>query len=733
MNRLVSAAMVATIAAASAAAPAEAVYSAIVATRCGDVLVSSFSAGGLRVTRGRPVSPELVFANGGHALIAVERGADETRVMSGGLCAVVSHATGLVRFEDPDGNAILSERRVGEKSVAFDSPPGERLFGLGQFQDGQLDVRNLPRRLTQVNSQISAPFLISTRGWGLYWHNYSKIEFNECSDEIALRKTGDGAQIEVDVTTERGGAKERRRGVVLEGAFTTAEDGEYAFMLDCGRSMARRQFVEIDGAVVVDNENTWLPPTVGFRVTLAAGAHTVRVVADSNDRPRLAFRPDQCETTFASDVADGTDYIVYHGQPEAAVAHFRADCGGTAALPDWAWGYWHCQERFDSQDALLKAVRYFKERDLPLSVIVQDWQWWPRGAWNSMEWDPKRFPDPKAMVDECHTNGVRVMLSVWSKTEGDSAFRRAVADAQGFIPGTAWIDFSRKSAADLYWKWFAERLVSTGIDAWWLDAVEPENDALHGRRLALGDGDRYRNIYPLLVNSEADRRLRELRPGETPLVLTRCAFPGQARTPCVMWSGDVGSSWADLRNQIIAGLGFACAGFPYWTSDAGGFFRPRDQYSNGDYQKRLVRWLQFATFCPIQRVHGFVSDTTPSRYGEQTEKLLNEQVLLRERLRPYILRVAADVAQNNTMMMRPLFDAPRGFETQYMFGPDILVCPVTADVDEMDVWLPVGEWRDFHTGEALSGGRIIKAKTPLDRIPVYVRRSAFREVEKLKS
>ena len=131
MNRLASAAMVATIAAASAAAPAEAVYSAIVATRCGDVLVSSFSAGGLRVTRGRPVSPELVFADGRRALIAVERGADETRVMSGGLCAVVSHATGLVRFEDPDGNAILSERRVGEKSVAFDSPPGERLFGLG--------------------------------------------------------------------------------------------------------------------------------------------------------------------------------------------------------------------------------------------------------------------------------------------------------------------------------------------------------------------------------------------------------------------------------------------------------------------------------------------------------------------------------------------------------------------------------------------------------------------------
>lgn len=94
------------------------------------------------------------------------------------------------------------------------------------------------------------------------------------------------------------------------------------------------------------------------------------------------FRPDKGETTFRSDVADGTDYVVYLGAPETAVAHFRADCGGTAALPDWAWGYWHCQERFVTQDDLLKAMRYFKDRGLPLSVIVQDWQWWRSGTWN---------------------------------------------------------------------------------------------------------------------------------------------------------------------------------------------------------------------------------------------------------------------------------------------------------------------------------------------------------------
>ena len=97
---------------------------------------------------------------------------------------------------------------------------------------------------------------------------------------------------------------------------------------------------------------------------------------------------------------------------------------------------------------------------------------------------------------------------------------------------------------------------------------------------------------------------------------------------------------------------------------------------------------------------------------------------LRERLRPYILNLAKDVAENNAMMMRPLFDAPCGFETEYMFGPDLLVCPVTADVEQMRVWLPKGKWVDFHTGGTVDGGCEVTVKTPIDRIPVFVREGA---------
>ena len=685
------------------------------------VSFSAYRPDELRVTRGRRVAKELVLTVGREIELARTEFADRIEVRNGALKAVYDKKTGLVSFFDAEGRAILSEKEVSEKSVAFDSPKTERLYGLGQFQDGVLDIRNQPRRLTQVNTQVVVPFLVSTRNWGLYWNNYSKIEFNPCETEIPLSPAGEGKTEVVNVTTGHGNAQEKRTNAEMEGVFEISEAGLYAFQLDCGVSMARRQVVDIDGRRVVNNRNRWLPPTVGFQVELQSGRHTVRVGGEKNDRPILRFRKDRDETRFVSDQADGTDYIVYAGAPEKAIAGFRADCGGTAALPDWCWGYWHCQERFHDQAELLKAAHWFANRKIPVSVIVQDWHWWTDRTWNSMEWERRRYPDPKAMVDECHSLGMRVMLSVWSKTSGKSAFRSEVEAAGGLVPGTNWIDFSNPKAADIYWKWFAKNLMSTGIDAWWLDACEPENDDLAGRRIALGDGSVYRNIYPLLVNTEAYRRQRELRPEAQPLVLSRSGYAGLARTATVVWSGDVGSDWSDFRTQILAGLNFSMSSLPYWTTDAGGFFRPSRQYTDKNYHKRFIRWVQFATFCPVMRLHGGGTDMTPSRFGPEMESLIVDQIRLRARIKPYIVKTAKDVVERNATFMRPLFDAPRGFEAQYMFGEDVLVCPVTADVERMEVWLPPGKWTDFHTGGVVDGGCVVTVATPIDRIPVFCR------------
>ena len=689
----------------------------IVRTASGDIAFSSFADGSIRVTRGARVDPELVFTAKDSAPLARQETDERVTLSAGALAATVDTRTGLVSFAR-DGRVILAETEVKAKEIAFDSPKGEKLYGLGQFQDGQLDIRNLPRRLVQVNTQASVPFLVSSRGYGLHWHSYARVDFNPCPDKIALtEEKSASATRSVAVTTNSGNAQEERREVVLSGAFEAPADGEYAFDLDSGLKMSRQQIVEVDGRCVVSNTNVWLPPTIGFRLVLAKGRHAVRVLADSRDRPTLGIRPDRDETRFVSDFARGTDYVVYAGDPAETVAAFRRDCGGTAKLPDWAWGYWHCQERFATQQELLDALHYFRKNGLPLSILVQDWFWWLDDTWNSMEWSKARYPDPKAMLDECHDAGVRVMLSVWPKATGDCRFTHEMEAIGGFVPGTSWIDYSKKEAVDLFWSWVGRNLASVGVDAWWLDAVEPENDDLENRTWTLGDGNEFRNVYPLLVNVAAERKQREM--GREPLVLTRCAFAGQVRTPCVVWSGDVGSEWKDLRTQVIAGLGMAMAGVPYWTTDGGGFFRPADQYTNRDFQKRFVRWVQFATFCPIMRVHGHKTDNTFSRFGAETERLLSEQVRLRESLRPYVKRLADAAVKENALMMCPLFGAPKGFETEYMFGPELLVCPVTDDVTEMDVYLPEGDWEEFFTGERFAGGKIIRVRTPIERIPVF--------------
>ena len=695
---------------------------ASVSASAADILFTATRPDELRVRRGENNRRELVLAELPELPLKLRETEGAIEVENGAIKAVYDKGTKLVAFFDGSGKPILREREVGKKSVAFDSPKDERLYGLGQFQDGVLDIRNQPRRLTQVNTQVSVPFVVSTRNWGLYWNNYSKIEFNPCTDPIPLVASGEGKTEVVTVTTGHGNAQEKRTSAEMDGSFEVAEDGLYAFMLDCGQSMARRQYVAIDGKTVVNNRNFWLPPTVGFQVELKAGRHTVHVGGEKNDRPLLTIRKDRDETRFVSDRAEGTDYTVYAGTPVQAIAAFRADCGGTAALPDWCWGYWHCQERFHDQAELLKAAHWFADRQIPVSVIVQDWHWWPNRTWNAMTWDTKRYPDPKGMVDECHNLGMRVMLSVWSKTSGKSKFRKACETEGALVPGTDWIDFSNPKAADLYWSWFAKNLMSTGMDAWWLDACEPENDDLAGRRIALGEGDVYRNVYSLLVNTEAYRRQRELRPDAQPLVLSRCGYAGLARTATVVWSGDVGSRWSDFRTQVIAGLGLSMASLPYWTTDAGGFFRPSRQYTDAHYHKTFIRWVQFATFCPIMRLHGYSTDMTPSRFGPKMEKLIVDQIRLREKIKPYVQATAEAAVRENGVMMTPLFDAPKEFETEYLFGKDLLVCPVTADVSEMDVWLPAGSWTNFHTGEAVEGGRTLRVKTPIDRIPVYRRR-----------
>ena len=239
-----------------------------------------------------------------------------------------------------------------------------------------------------------------------------------------------------------------------------------------------------------------------------------------------------------------------------------------------------------------------------------------------------------------------------------------------------------------------------------------------------------------MVNRTMYEGLKDITDHE-PVILTRSAFTGIQRYGVVTWSGDVGNDFGTLRRQIAGGLGQMAAGLPWWTFDAGGFFRPGDQYTSDEYKERLVRWVEVSTFLPFMRVHGYMSETEPWRYGEETLAVLRKYMDLRESLRPYILECARKVSKEGYTLMRPLvFDFPDDAEAlkqdcEFMFGPSLLVCPVTeAGVTAWKVWLPEceGGWTDFWTGEKYSGGRYAEVPAPLGTIPVFVRESPLADL-----
>ena len=631
----------------------------------------------------------------------------------------------------PVFTATNHQFKDGEATLSFVSPDDEFLYGLGQFQDGYSNVRGLSRRLTQVNTQISIPMLISSKGYGILWNNYGLTEFNPCSQSVSLKKSeGKGKTEEVDVTSTEGNKKEVRERHIFEAVIDVTETDDYTLLLDVGQKMARRHNLCIDGKTVIEMQNLWLPPTASAIVHIEAGRHLLTAELTKDDQPTLYYNKVGNQTTFRSPVANAVDYTVFIGTPDEIIASYRELTGPCPPMPEWALGYIHCRERFHSSDEILQTARRFRDEQMPLSVIVQDWQYWGKYGWNSMQFDEEFYPDPKALTDSLHQMDVRLMVSVWSKIDKNSEVGRQMERDQYYIPETDWIDFFNPEAAAAYWKNFRERLVPLGIDAWWQDATEPENDDLAGRRVNNGrwSGEQVRNIYPLLVNKTVYEGLKEA--GKEPVILTRCGFPGIQRYGSAMWSGDVGNDWETFRRQITAGLGMQAAGIPWWTYDAGGFFRPMDQYTNQDYIERMLRWIETSVYLPLMRVHGYMSNTEPWNYGEEAKAIITSCLKERERLLPYIRKCAERVANEGYTLMRPLvFDFANDPEAlkqkyEYMFGPELLISPVTeAGVSEWQTYLPKNEggWRDYRTGQHYEGGQTVTTKIDKAHIPVFVR------------
>ena len=638
-------------------------------------------------------------------------------------------------IQDGHGKVIFTatghELLDGMATLSLHSPQDEHLYGLGQFQDGYSNVRGLSRRLTQVNTQISLPMLISSKGYGILWNNYGLTEFNPCSKSVSLvKRQGAGAREEVDVTSTEGNKREVRERHVFEATIDIAEAGDYSLLLDVGQKMARRHNLCIDGRPVMEMQNVWLPPTASKIMRLEKGRHTLTAELTKDDKPVLYYDMVKDRTVFRSPLSKVVDYTVFVGSPDEIIATYRNLTGQCPMMPRWALGYIHCRERFHSSNEILNTARRFVQEDIPVGMIVQDWQYWGKYGWNSMQFDETHYPDPKALTDSLHQMGIRLMLSVWSKIDKRSEVGRQMARDQYYIPGTDWIDFFNPEAAASYWRNFHDRLLPLGIDAWWQDATEPENDDLVGRRVNNGkwSGEEVRNVYPLLVNKTVYEGLVEA--GREPMILTRCGFPGIQRYGSALWSGDVGNDWETFRRQLTAGLGVQAAGVPWWTYDAGGFFRPGDQYRNQDYIERMLRWIETSVYLPLMRVHGYMSNTEPWNYGEEAKLIISRCIKERESLRPYIERCAERVAKEGYTIMRPLVfdfaDDPTALDQkyEYMFGPDLLISPVTEPgVSEWKTYLPrnAGGWRHRLTGRHYEGGQTVTTAVDKGHIPVFER------------
>ncbi|MBP7912475.1 MAG: DUF5110 domain-containing protein, partial [Streptococcus sp.] len=662
------------------------------------------------------------------------------------MMVIMDKQTGCLSFKDNSGKIFLSEKDGTRKLIpnsvlnkpcaiaelSFISPKNEYIFGLGQFQDGYYNLKNVSRRLTQVNSQIAIPFIYSNMGYGLLWHQYGLTDFNPADNFITLEKqdsfTGDNKIAEV--TTTSGTQKILQDQALYTGKCTVPEDGEYSIFLDLG-DMGNRQYVVIDGNPCIDQSNLWLPPAASALVYLKAGDHQIQVVCKSTNVPRVSWKPVNDVTTFRSPNANLIDYVVFYGpSADEVIASYRKLSGDVQMLPLWAYGFWQCRERYISSLQLVETVKEFRTRNLPMDVIVQDWQYWGKHGWGVPQFDEISYPDPSGFINELHDLNTHFCISVWSNPDKNSKIGQELVMKNLYIPNSPWLDYFNPLTRETYWNILKENLFSHGVDSWWMDATEPENDALAGKQTYIGTGDFYRLTYPLFASKAVYEGQRATTSSKRVCILTRSAFSGQQRYGIINWSGDIGGNWDSYKRQIVAGLNYSITGFPYWTTDIGGFFRPgASQYYDKEYHELLIRWFQWGTFNPIFRIHGYQTETEPWKYGPQVEENIRKMLNLRYHFMPYIYSEAWQVTKNGSTMMRPLVMDFREDTSalsqfyEYMFGKALLVTPITEpNASLWNIYLPGScSWYDFWTGEKYNGGKYIEKEVPIDIIPLYVK------------
>jgi len=559
----------------------------------------------------------------------------------------IDRKTGSITYSDASGHTLLHDESKtmtaatvnGEQTYRAEDymtlggyGSTEALYGLGQHQAGVWNYRGESVDISQDNTAIAVPLMISSLGYGLFWNNASRSRFNN----------------------------------------------------------------RFEHALYVSSE-----------------------------------------------VADTIDYYFLYGpELDQVIAGYRELTGAAPMFGKWAYGFWQCKNRYKSQSELLAVAQKYRELKIPIDNVVQDWFWWNRKGEHVFN---SNYPDPKGMIEQLHRENFHLMISVWPFFEpGSTAYdtmdkngwfvdKTVVAKPPYHQNAMAVYDASNPDARKYYWQLMNDGLFKLGIDAWWLDTTEPETEGREeniqlNHKLAIGSGNRYVNLFPLMTTTAVYEGQRAATDKKRVFILTRSAFAGSQRNAATAWSGDINSDWITFRRQIPAGLNFELSGLPYWTTDIGGFVsgNPDDPA----YRELFVRWFEFGTFSPVFRVHGTRTNDQNElwSYGPEMQKILVSYDRLRYRLMPYIYSMAWRVTNESYTPMRALamdFRAdPQALNVgdEFMFGPALLVSPVTEPgADTRRMYLPKASWYDFWIGQKTGGGRTITTAAPLDRIPLFVR------------
>lgn len=471
------------------------------------------------------------------------------------------------------------------------------------------------------------------------------------------------------------------------------------------------------------------------------------------------FTDNSMETAFDSQSGQCADYyFIYGGNADNVVRGMRELTGQVQMNALWTYGFWQSRERYQSQEELVGVVKKYRELQVPLDGIVQDWQYWgiDPATWNAVEFGNPQFPDPQKMIDDVHDLNAHIAISVWPSFGKNTAIHKRLKQENMLLdfktyPEQANVyDVFNPKAREIYWEYMNKNIFSLGMDGWWLDATEPEfgdKDEKLNQPTYAGQYRGLYNAFPIVSVGSVYDNQRMTSSDKRVFILTRSAFAGQQRYGANSWSGDIQATWDVLRKQISAGLNFSVCGIPYWNTDIGGFVTwnsYREGVKDPAYRELYVRWTQFATFTPMMRSHGTNTPREIYQFGEKGSwefDALEKYVRFRYSLLPYLYSTAWQVSKNSDMFMRALFmDYPLDskvldMDNQYMFGRSLLVAPVTQpmyvdenklvniqDTHSTNVYLPIGNsWFDFWTGKRYQGGQSVTKETPIDIIPLYVK------------